>query len=103
MPECLRARATWMAAGVLALAIGAVCGAGCRATEEEGMAGPKEAVMFTKTEYPRIAQLWAPVRGGQRGSLENWAKHDLVMVSPGQLGMRPNHESWDKADGYTPE
>jgi hypothetical protein len=103
MSEWFRARATWMAVGVLALAIGAVCGAGCRATEEEGMGGAKEAVMFTKTEHPRIAQLWAPVRGGEWDDLENWAKHDLVMVSPGQLGMRPNHESWDKADGYTPE
>lgn len=59
--------------------------------------------MFTQAEYPRIAMLWAPVRGGQWDGVEGWAKHDLVMVSPGQLGMRPNHDSWDKADGYTAE
>jgi hypothetical protein len=63
----------------------------------------KEARMFTKAEYPRIVMFWAPMRGTEWDSLENWARHDLVMVSPGQLGLRPDGEPHALADGFTAE
>ena len=43
---------------------------------------------FVKTPYPRIAMLWASVRGGD--SLESMARHDLVMAGVGSLGL-----TWD--------
>jgi len=51
--------------------------------------------------YPRIAMFWAPVRGDRSPS--GYARHDLIVVSPGQIGMEPDAEPSGLADGYTPE
>ena len=65
--------------------------AGCPARSGSEATQTKESRMasaaFTKTEYPRIAMLWSGTRGADRHELASWAKHDFVMVSPGQIGM----------------
>jgi hypothetical protein len=57
--------------------------------------------MYTKAPYPRLAMLWSPIRGAERHTLTDWARHDLVMVSPGQLGMRLDRDPPGLADGFT--
>ena len=56
---------------------------------------------FTETPYPRIAMLWRAVRG-QEG-LESVAKHDLIMVGEGFMGLIPNQEPAGLAEAYTEE
>ncbi|MBN1458644.1 MAG: hypothetical protein JXA57_03850 [Armatimonadetes bacterium] len=58
--------------------------------------------MFAQTGYPRVAMLWAPLRGTEWDSLADWARHDLVMVSAGQLGLQPDREPRGLAAGFTP-
>jgi len=48
---------------------------------------------------PRVAMLWAALRGDS--SPEAQAKHDLVMVGQGALGLKPNQEPAGLADGFT--
>jgi hypothetical protein len=50
---------------------------------------------------PRIAMLWASIRGDR--SLEAAARHDLVMMGSGSLGLRFNQEPVGLSDGFTPE
>ncbi len=57
--------------------------------------------LFTKTPYPRIAMLWSPVRGDN--SIESIAKHDLILLGSGGLGLKYNREPTGLADGFTPE
>lgn len=56
---------------------------------------------FTETPYPRIAMMWAPIRGDR--SLESIAKHDLAMLGFGGLGLRYKREPAGLADGFTSE
>ena len=56
---------------------------------------------FTKTPYPRIAMMWAPIRGDR--SLESIATHDLAMLGLGSLRLKYNREPAGLADGFTPE
>lgn len=56
---------------------------------------------FTKAPYPRIAMMWAPIRGDR--SLESIAKHDLAMLGSGSLGIKYNREPAGLADGFTSE
>jgi len=56
---------------------------------------------FTQTPYPRIAMMWAPIRGDR--SLESIAKHDLAMLGLVSLGLKYNREPAGLADGFTPE
>lgn len=67
----------------------------------------KESTMahaaFTKAESPRVAMLWTPIRGTARDSVADWARHDLVMVSPGQIGMVWDRQPEGLAEGFTPE
>jgi len=60
-----------------------------------------QAPDFTKTPYPRIAMLWASIRGDN--SLEAMARHDLIMAGFGQFGLKLDREPKGLADGYTPE
>ena len=50
---------------------------------------------------PRIAMLWASLRGDS--SLEAQAKHDLVMVGHRTLGLKLNQQPAGLADGFTPD
>jgi hypothetical protein len=81
--------------------------AGCPARSASEATPTKESRManaaFTKTEYPRIAMLWSSLRGADRRELANWAKHDFVMVSPGQIGMVWDRQPEGMAEGFTPE
>lgn len=61
----------------------------------------EERLAFTKTPYPRIAMMWAPIRGDR--SLENIARHDLAMLGSGGLRLRYNKEPVGLADGFTPK
>lgn len=56
---------------------------------------------FTITPYPRIAMLWNEIRG-EKG-LESIARHDLIMIGQGTLGLQPNKKPTGLADGFTPE
>jgi len=60
-----------------------------------------QAPDFTKTPYPRIAMLWASIRGDN--SLEAMARHDLIMAGFGHYGLKLYREPKGLADGYTPE
>ena len=54
---------------------------------------------FMKTSYPRIAMLWAPVRGDN--SLESMARHDLIMTGSGRLGLKWDGDPRGLADHFT--
>ena len=54
---------------------------------------------FTKTPYPRIAMLWAPVRGDN--SLRSMARHDLIMTGSGRLGLKWDGDTRGLADHFT--
>ena len=54
---------------------------------------------FMKTPYPRIAMLWAPVRGDN--SLKSVARHDLIMTGSGRLGLKWDGEPRGLADHFT--
>ena len=75
---------------------GVVSGAAAAAAD----AGKAQAE-FTKTPYPRIAMLWAPVRGDS--SIESVARHDLIMAGFGGLGLRSSSEPKGLADGFARE
>lgn len=51
--------------------------------------------------FPRIAMLWASIRGDT--SLAGMAKHDLVMIGPGSLGLKYDREPIGLAESYTSE
>ncbi|MFB3784981.1 MAG: putative glycoside hydrolase [bacterium] len=57
--------------------------------------------VFQKTPYPRIAMLWASLRGDR--SVEAIARHDLIMLGSGSLDLKFNREPAGLADGFTPE
>ena len=54
---------------------------------------------FMKTSYPRIAMLWAPVRGDN--SLESMVRHDLIMTGSGRLGLKWDGDPRGLADHFT--
>lgn len=56
---------------------------------------------FTKAPYPRIALLWADIRGER--SVESMARHDLIMAGRGRLGLKPDGRPVGLADGFTVE
>ena len=60
------------------------------------VAQPRE---FEKTLYPRIAMLWASVRGDN--SLESMARHDLIMAGVGSLGLKWDGDPRGLADHFT--
>lgn len=51
--------------------------------------------------FPRVAMLWASIRGDN--SNEAMARHDLVLVGPGTLGLKYDRQPPGLADGFTPE
>ena len=57
--------------------------------------------MITNTPFPRIAMMWAPVRGDD--SPRGLARHDLIMTSTDALGLAPNREPSVLADGFALE
>jgi hypothetical protein len=63
---------------------------------ETGVSQPQK---FMKTSYPRIAMLWAPVRGDN--SLESMARHDLIMAGSGRLGLKWDGDPRGLADHFT--
>ena len=72
--------------GVQRLALGglAIAVIGASSGYAQSSAGPSRA--FLKTPYPRIAMLWASVRGDN--SVASMARHDLVMAGTGSLRLR---------------
>ncbi len=56
---------------------------------------------FTKTPYPRIAMLWAAVRG-EKG-IESMARHDLIMAGQNSLGLKPDKDPTGLSEGFTRE
>ena len=54
---------------------------------------------FVKTPYPRIAMLWAPVRGDN--TIKSMARHDLIMTGSGRLGLKWDGEPRGLADHFT--
>lgn len=56
---------------------------------------------FTRVPYPRIAMLWASIRGDD--SLEAMARHDLIMAGFGRFGLKLDREPKGLADGFTAE
>lgn len=59
----------------------------------------KRAQIRDLSPAPRIAMLWASLRGDS--SLEAMAKHDLIMVGTWSLGLRPDRQPAGLADGFT--
>src|SRR5512140_3423098 len=51
--------------------------------------------------FPRVAMLWASIRGDN--SNEAMARHDLVLVGSGTLGLKYDRQPSGLADGFTPE
>lgn len=51
------------------------------------------------TPYPRIAMLWAPIRGDR--SVEGMARHDLIMTGVGAFGLRYDRAPTGLAEGFT--
>jgi hypothetical protein len=65
-------------------------------------AGPQaRAVELEKLPCPRIAMLWASVRG--EDSLESMAKHDLILTGFWGLRLQLDQEPPGLADGFTAE
>lgn len=87
----------------LALFLLAGCPARLASEETQAKESRMANVALTRTEYPRIAMLWSGLRGADRHELANWAKHDFVMVSPGQIGMVWDRQPEGLAEGFTPE
>ena len=56
---------------------------------------------FTETPFPRIAMLWAAVRGEE--GIESIARHDMIMLGHRSLGLEPNREPAGLSDGFTAE
>ncbi len=56
---------------------------------------------YSAQPAPRIAMLWASIRGDK--SIEATARHDLVMMGWGALGLRFNQKPIGLSDGFTPE
>jgi len=54
---------------------------------------------FLRTPYPRIAMLWASVRGDN--SVQGMARHDLIMVGSGNLRLRYEGKPQGLADRFT--
>lgn len=63
---------------------------------EDTIGQPRE---FLKTPYPRVAMLWASVRGDN--SLESMARHDLIMSGVGRLGLVWDGDPRGLADCFT--
>lgn len=63
---------------------------------ETAISQPRE---FLKAPYPRVAMLWASVRGDN--SLESMAKHDLIMSGVGRLGLVWDGDPKGLADCFT--
>jgi hypothetical protein len=63
----------------------------------ENSDGPSRA--FLKAPYPRIAMLWASIRGDN--SVASMARHDLVMAGTGSLRLRYDGKPQGLADGFT--
>ena len=56
--------------------------------------------MFTDTPYPRVAMLWASIRGDD--SMEAIARHDLALVGPWRLRLEYNAAPVGLATGFRP-
>ena len=93
------------AAGAAAALVLMAAGPACSESEEPAASAAqmlgKEGAVFTKVEYPRTVMFWAG--GRDEWSPKAFARHDLIVVSPGQLGMRPDREPSGLADGFAAE
>ncbi len=56
---------------------------------------------LTQAPYPRIAMLWANVRGER--SAASMARHDLIMAGVGGFGLRYDREPTGLAEGFAPD
>ncbi|MHC4517003.1 MAG: putative glycoside hydrolase [Planctomycetota bacterium] len=52
-----------------------------------------------KAPYPRVAMLWAPIRGER--SVASMTRHDLIMGGVGMFGLRYDREPTGLAEGFT--
>ncbi len=55
----------------------------------------------TSAAYPRIGMLWSPVRDDW--SMKSFARHDLIMMGQGALGLKPDAEPEGLAANFTEE
>lgn len=56
---------------------------------------------LTQAPYPRIAMLWANVRGER--SAASMARHDLIVAGVGGFGLRYDREPTGLAEGFAPD
>ncbi|MFO1500421.1 MAG: hypothetical protein U1G07_18910 [Verrucomicrobiota bacterium] len=66
----------------------------------QAVEAPREAALLVKP-FPRVAMLWASIRGDN--SKEAMARHDLVLVGSGTLGLKYDRQPTGLADAFTPE
>jgi hypothetical protein len=71
------------------------------ATPAGRAAEPMRELAQPAKPFPRVAMLWAPVRGDN--SNEAMARHDLVLVGSSTLGLKYSRQPPGLADGFTPE
>jgi len=90
----MRTSVKWLVLGWMAMAAIGASGRYAEAT----VSRPPE---FVRTPYPRIAMLWASVRGDN--SLQSMARHDLIMTGVGSLGLKWDGEPKGLADRFTPD
>ena len=70
-----------------------LCGA------RHGTASERDVAGLVETPYPRIAMLWAPIRGER--SVESMTRHDLIMGGVGRFGLRYDREPTGLAEAFT--
>ncbi len=68
---------------------------GVRAADTEG----REPRVFEAAPYPRVAMLWASLRGDSTPAAK--ARHDLIMLGTWDLGLEPDRKPMGEADGFT--
>jgi putative glycosyl hydrolase-like family 15 (GHL15) protein len=64
-----------------------------------GAASERDVRGFVETPYPRIAMLWAPIRGER--SVASMTRHDLIMGGVGRFGLRYDREPTGLAEAFT--
>jgi len=84
--------------GRLVLGWMAIAAMGVSGGYAETASRPPESL---KTPYPRIAMLWASIRGDN--SLQSMARHDLIMAGAGSFSLKWDGEPKGLADRFAPD
>lgn len=85
--------------GVMRLVLGWMAIAAMGANGGYAETGVNQWREFLKTPYPRVAMLWAAVRGDN--SLAGMTRHDLIVTGVGSLGLKWDGEPKGVADRFT--